>query len=151
MRWYQDLSIRTKLQSIVMVTCAAALVVAAGLFTLYDRATFLREKTQDLIASAKMIGSNSAAALSSHDTRLAREILNALQAKQHVVNACIYDSDGTVFAKYSRDETHVDFPLSPTAQEDGPTIAAGHMALFQDVVLNGDSIGKIYIDADLGD
>jgi two-component system sensor histidine kinase/response regulator len=150
MRWHQDLSIRTKLQAIVMVTCGTALVVAAVLFTLYDRATFLREKTQDLIASAKMIGSNSSAALSSHDTRLAREVLDALQAKQHVVNACIYDSDGTVFAKYSRSANHVDFPPLP-AQVGGTAIVAGHMVLFQDIVLHGDSIGTIYIEADLGD
>src|ERR1700730_1080913 len=151
MRWYQDLSIPTKLQAIVMLTCAAALVVAAVLFTLYDRATFLREKTQDLIASARMIGSTSTAALSSHDTRLAREVLNALQAKQHVVDACIYDSDGTVFARYSRSSTHVDFPPPPTAQKDRTTIVARHMLLFQDIVLRGDSIGTIYIDADLDD
>jgi len=151
MRWYQDLSIPTKLQAIVMLTCAAALVVAAVLFTLYDRATFLREKTQDLIASARMIGSNSTAALSSHDTRLAREVLNALQAKQHVVDACIYDSDGTVFARYSRSSTHVDFPPPPTAPKDRTTIVARHMLLFQDIVLRGDSIGTIYIDADLDD
>src|ERR1700730_16715010 len=113
MRCYQDLSIPTKLQAIVMLTCAAALVVAAVLFTLYDRATFLREKTQDLVATARMIGSNSTAALSFHDIRLAREVMDALRAKQHVVNACIYDSDGTVFAKYSRSLTHVDFPSPP--------------------------------------
>src|SRR3984893_698815 len=151
MGWYQDLSIPTKLRAMVMITCGTALVVAAVLFTLYDRATFLREKTQDLIATAKMIGSNSAAALSFHDTRLAREVMNALQAKQHVVNACIYDSDGTVFAKYSRSPTHVDFPPPPTAQEDRTTIVARHMVLFQDIVLHGDSIGTIYIEADLGD
>jgi two-component system, sensor histidine kinase and response regulator len=152
MRWYQDLSIPTKLQAIVMVTCGAALVVAAIVFTLYDRATFLREKTQDLVASARMIGSNSTAALSFHDIRLAREVLNALKAKQHVVNACIYDSDGTVFAKYSRSLTHVDFPPPPPKpSEDGTTIVARHMVLFQDIVLHGDSIGTIYIEADLGD
>jgi two-component system, sensor histidine kinase and response regulator len=151
MRRYQDLSIPTKLQAIFMVTCGAALVVAAIAFTLYDRATFLREKTQDLIASAKMIGSNSTAALSSHDIRLAREVLNALQAKQHVVKACIYDSDGTLFAKYSRSLTHVDFPPPPTAPEDGTTIVARHMVLFQNIVLHGDSIGTIYIERDLGD
>src|SRR3984893_17452145 len=150
MRWYQDLSIPIKLRAIVMITCGAALVVAAVLFTLYDRATFLLEKTPDLIASAKMIGSNSAAALSFHDTRLAREVLNALQAKQHVVNACIYDSDGTVFAKYSRSPTHVDFPPS-TGQKDGTTIVARHMILFKNIVAHGDSIGTIYIEADLGD
>jgi PAS domain S-box-containing protein len=151
MRRYQDLSIPTKLRAMVMITCGTALVVAAALFTLYDRATFLREKTQDLNATAKMIGSNSAAALSFHDTRLAREVMNALQAKQHVVNACIYDSDGTVFAKYSRSATHVDFPPPPTAPENRTTIVARHMVLFQDIVLHGDSIGTIYIEADLGD
>ncbi|PYY19294.1 MAG: hypothetical protein DMG62_24755, partial [Acidobacteria bacterium] len=120
-------------------------MVAAVLFTLYDRANFVREKTQDLIASAKMIGSNSAAALSFHDIRLAREILNALQAKPHVVNACIYDSDGTVFAKYSRSLNHVDFPPPPKDRENGTTIVAGNMVLFQDIALHGDSIGSIYI------
>src|ERR1700738_358668 len=134
-RCLQDLSTPTKPRAIVMITCGAALVVAAVLFTLYDRATFLREKTQDLIASARMIGSNSTAALSSHDTRLAREVLNALQAKQHVVDACIYDSDGTVFARYSRSSTHVDFPPPPTAPKDRTTIVARHMLLFQDIVL----------------
>src|SRR6202158_3236239 len=136
MHWYQDLSIPIKLRAIVMGTCGIGLVVAAGLFTLYDRATFLREKAQDLVVSGKMIGSNSTAALSFHDIRLAREVLNALQAKQHVVNACIYDSDGTVFAKYSRSTTHVDFPPPPpTAQEDGTTIVARHMVLFHNIIL----------------
>src|SRR5258706_6068589 len=114
MRWYHNLSIPIKLRAIVMITCGVALMVAAVLFTLYDRANFVREKTQDLIASAKMIGSNSTAALSFHDIRLAREILNALQAKPHVLNACIYDSDGTVFAKHSPSLRHVDVSPPPT-------------------------------------
>src|SRR5258708_34616104 len=140
MRSYQDVSSRTKVQSVLMGTCAAALAVAAVLFPLYDRATFLREKTQDLIASAKMIGSNSAAALSSHDTRLAREILNALQAKQHVVNACIYDTDGTIFAKYSRSPGHVDFPPPPADWGSRTAIVAWHILFFQDIVLHAYSV-----------
>jgi PAS domain S-box-containing protein len=133
-----------------MVTCAAALVVATVVFTFYDRATSLRAKTQDLIVSAEMIGSNSTAALTFHDPGSAREILSALQAKQHVINACIYDSDGKVFAKYSRDATLIEFS-PPPAQGEGSTVVAGHMALFQNIVLNGKSIGTIYIEADLKD
>ena len=64
---YRDLSIRKKLQGIVMVTSAAALLVASVVFTLYDRSTFLFAKTQDLRASAQMVGSNSTAALSFGD------------------------------------------------------------------------------------
>ena len=76
MLWCRDISIRQKLQAIVMVTGAAAL----------------------------MIGSNSTAGLAFDDPGSAREILAALLAKQQVINACIYDSDGTVFA-------HFDFEL----------------------------------------
>src|ERR1700693_3660489 len=108
MRSYLDLSIRQKLQSIVMITCAVALLVASVVFTLYDRSTFVRAKTQDLNSSAKMVGSNSTAALSFGDAKAAKEILAALQAKQNVIKACIYDKDGRVFASYSRDATHRD-------------------------------------------
>ena len=55
MQLFRDLSIRHKLQAIVITACGVALVVAAAVFTLYDRTTFLRAKTDDLIASAKMI------------------------------------------------------------------------------------------------
>src|SRR6202140_3153825 len=150
MYWPRDTSIRQKLQGIVMVTCAAALVEATVVFTFYDRATSLRAKTQDLIVSAEIIGSNSTAALTFHDPGSAREILSALQAKQHVINACIYDSDGKVFAKYSRDATPVGFS-PPPVQGNGTTVIARHMVLFQNIVLKGDSIGTIYIEADLGD
>src|ERR1700676_3947761 len=95
-RTYLHLSIRQKLQGIVIVTSAVALLVASVVFTLYDRSTFLRAKTQDLSSSAKMIGSNSTAALSFGDAKSAREILAALQAKPNVINACIYDKDGRV-------------------------------------------------------
>ena len=53
MRSYLDLSIQQKLQTIVMVTSAAALLVASVVFTIYDRSTFLRAKTQDLRRGSK--------------------------------------------------------------------------------------------------
>ena len=71
MAGYRDLSIRKKLQGIVMITSAVALLVASVVFTFYDRSTFLFAKTQDLSASAKMVGSNSTAALSFGDAKAA--------------------------------------------------------------------------------
>ena len=150
MRSYRDMSIRHKLQGIVVATCGVALLLASAAFTFYDRATFLRTKAADLTASAKMIGSNSTAALTFHDAGSGREILSALQAKPHVTNACIYDSDGKVFAKYSRDSTEAKSCPPPTPGA-GSMIMARHMVLFHDIVLNGDSIGAIYIEADLAD
>jgi PAS domain S-box-containing protein len=150
MRLFRDLSIRHKLQGIVIAACGVALVVASAAFTIYDRTTFLRAKTDDLVASAKMISSNSTAALTFHDFGSAQEILSALQAKPHVIHACIYDSTGKVFAIYSRDPAQAGFSPPPT-QTDGSAVTAENMVLFQNIVLNGDSIGRIYIEADLRD
>ena len=150
MRSYRDMSISHKLQGIVIVSCGVVLFVASAVFTLYDRTTFLRAKRADLIASAKMIGSNSTAALTFHDSGSAREILSALQAKQHVIDACIYDSDGKVFAEYSRAPAKVG-ACPPTAQSGAGTADPRHIALFQNIVLDGDFIGMIYLEADLAD
>ena len=150
MRSYLDLSIRQKLQTIVMATSAAALVVASVVFALFDRSTFLRAKTQDLSAAARMVGSNSTAALSFGDARSAGEILSALQAKQNVTHACIYNKDGKVFASYSRDATDNDFS-PPPVQIQSTAIVGENMVLFQLITLNGKSIGTIFIEADLLD
>jgi len=150
MLWRRNLSIRQKLQGIVMVTCGVALVVATVVFTFYDRATFLSAKTDDLVTSARMIGANSTAALTFNDPDSAREALSALQAKQDIMNACIYDSAGKIFATYSRVPTQAVF-CPPSAQRDGTTVAAQHVVLFQNIVLHGDSIGTIYLQADLSD
>ena len=150
MRSYPDLSIRQKLQTIVMVTSAAALLVASVVFTLYDRSTFLLARTQDLSAAARMVGSNSTAALSFGDAKSAREVLSALQAQQNVINACIYTKDGRVFASYSRDAADSDFS-PPPAQAQSTAIVKHNMVLFQPITLNGKSIGTIFIEADLTD
>jgi PAS domain S-box-containing protein len=151
MRLLGDLSIRHKLQGIVIVACSAALFAASTAFTLYDRATFLRSKTNDLVASAKMIGSNSTAALTFRDSGSAQEILGALRAKPHVLHACIYDSRGTVFATYSRDPAQGVFSPPPVQEEGNQVVAKKKMVLSQNIVLNGDPIGRIYIEADLRD
>ena len=147
----RDLSIRHKLQGIVTLACGAALFAASTAFTIYDRTTFLRSKTDDLMASAKMIGSNSTAALTFHDSSSAQEILSALRAKPHVLHACIYDSGGNVFATYSRDPAQGVFAPPPVQEEGNEVVAKKKMVLFQNIVLNGDRIGRIYMEADLRD
>jgi two-component system, sensor histidine kinase and response regulator len=149
MRSFRDMSIRHKLQGIVLVSCAVALIVASAAFTVYDRSTFLSAKTADLAASAKMIGSNSTAAITFHDAESAREILGALRVKQNVTYACIYDSEGKVFARYSRSPSENVCPAN--VKKEGSAIRSRHLILFQKIFLNSDVIGMIYLDADLAD
>jgi two-component system, sensor histidine kinase and response regulator len=150
MRSYRDIPIRYKLQGMVIISCGVALIVASVAFTLYDRASFLRAKTADLIATAEMIGSNSTASLAFRDASAAREILSALRARNHVSHACIYDLNGKLFATYSRDSASV-ASCPPPAQGEGSKVLARHMTLFRPITLNGDFIGTIFIEEDLQD
>src|SRR5437899_1428055 len=148
MRGFRDLSIQKKLQGIVLVTGCAALLVSSVTFSIYDRATFLRARTDDLMASAEMIGSNSTAALAFRDVNSAREILKALHAQPSVMRAYIYGKDGKVFAKYTRGSATEDFS-PPAIQPDHNAIVGGQMVLFRTIALNGEPVGTIYIQADL--
>jgi PAS domain S-box-containing protein len=148
---YQDLSIRHKLQGILLLTSGVALLVASAVFTLYDRETFVRAKTQDLITSAQMVGSNSTAALSFSDAKSAREVLSALHARPDVIRACIYDKNGRVFAQYGRDNGDRKDSSPPPLQTQAAGIVGRNMVLFQPIILNGESIGTIFIEADLKD
>ena len=151
MRSHLGLSIRHKLQGIVMLTSGVALLLASAVFTLYDRSTFLHAKAQDLSSSAKMIGSNSTAALSFGDAKSAGETLGALQAQSNVIRAIIYDKDGKVFAKYSRDAIGSGFSPPPAQAKAATIIGRNSMVLFRPIALNGESIGTIFIEADLAD
>ena len=150
MRFIQDLSIRYKLQGIVIVACSIALLAASAAFTLYDRASFLQTKAFDLTATAEMLGSNSTAALAFHDANSAREILNALHARPHVIQACIYDATGNVFATYSSGRARGNF-TPPRVQENGSSVVGQHMLVFRNVLLNGEFVGNIYLEADMAD
>jgi len=150
MRSYRDLSIRHKLQGIALLTSGVALLVACVVFTILDRQTFLRVKRQDIVASAQMVGSNSTAAISFGDAKSAREILAALQAQPNVVDACIYDKDGKVFATYARPGIQREFS-PPPVQQNGSAMVTQYITLFQPISLNGESIGTIFIEADLKD
>jgi len=150
MRSYLNWSIQHKLQVIIVGTAGVALLVASAVFTFYDHSTFLNAKAQDLAATARMVGSNSTAALSFGDAKSAREVLSALRAQQDVIHACVYDKDGGVFAKYSRDVAQNDFS-PPVALTQAARIVGHNMVLIQPIMLNGESIGTIFIEANLTD
>src|SRR5204863_7341537 len=79
---------------------ALAICLPLGLF---DFLTLRRGMVRDVTTLADVLARNSTAALSFGDTKAAAEVLQAAQAETSVTAACIYTSDGTLFARYVRD------------------------------------------------
>ncbi len=141
-------SIRRKITELVLVTCAVAVLVACGVFAVYDIVSSRAALARDLTTVAQITGSNSTAALSFDDAESASEILSSLSSKPHIVEACIYKPDGSVFAEYSSAASRADFsppPLSP----DGVRSVSGFMEVFREIRLKNDVVGVIYVKSDL--
>jgi len=150
MRSYRDLPIRTKLQGIILSTSGAALLVASAGLSIYARATLLRAKMQELSTAARIVGSNSTAALAFGDRKEAAAILGTLRANPNVIIACTYDRTGSVFATYNRGVPEIDCPAMPPREDDIET-AAGRMILSQQIRLRAQTVGAILVQSDLQD
>ena len=141
-------SIRRKITELVLVTCAVAVLVACGVFAAYDIVSSRAALAHDLTTIAQIIGSNSTAALSFDDPQSASEILSSLSSKPHIVEACIYKSDGSVFAKYSRTASTADF-IPPPVSPNGVRSVSGLMEVFREIRLKNAVVGMIYMKSDL--
>ncbi len=148
MRGFRDLSIRHKLTAIIMVTSSVALLVACAAFAVYDWITFRRAIARDLSAVAEMVAANSSAAVAFHDPDSAKQILQALRAEKPVVAACIYTSEGRPFATYLRGQPNANFS-PPSPREQGFEFSSNRLNLFRRISLGGDTIGTVYLQADL--
>jgi len=150
MRSLGALSIRGKLTLMIMAASSLALLLACAAFISYDSYTFRIAKVQDVATLAEIIGSNSTGALTYQDANSAKDVLSALRSKKQISEACIYDRQGQIFAKYQRD-SEADEATPPLAKEDGNLFQDQHLILFRKIVLTGDKIGTVYLRYDLSE
>src|ERR1051325_5904642 len=98
----RNLSLQRKLIVLAMLTSSIAIVLSSASFLVYDLLSFRQLLGQDLMTQAQIIAYNSAAALAFKDEASANVTLSALTAKDDVVAAVLYGTDGNVFARYNR-------------------------------------------------
>ncbi|HEY2930392.1 MAG TPA: response regulator [Acidobacteriota bacterium] len=147
---FQDLSIKKKLRNIIMLTSSVALLLACAAFVVYDAVTFRQSMVRDLSILAEIIGTNCASALTFNESRSAQDLLQSLEAKEHVISACIYTREGEPFAKYVKSDAKADFtPSLPL--KDGSYFGSNRLALFRTIPVNRNIIGTVYIESDLGE
>jgi signal transduction histidine kinase/CheY-like chemotaxis protein len=149
MRPFRDVSIQRKLIGIVMLTSTVVLALACSTFLAYEFVTYRKTVTQHLAILAQIVAASSTAALAFNDHASAGETLAALRAEPHLVSACIYTKDGRPFAVFVRGESRRDLPRRP--EPESAHVEDRHLVLFHRVMLDGESIGTVYLKRDMGD
>jgi two-component system, sensor histidine kinase len=142
------LSIRKKLQAMIMVSVAAALVLACGALSAFAIAAMRDSIRTGAGILARVIGENSTAALSFNDARAAAELLQGLKGQPSITRACIYTARGAIFASYTAGLSQPSFPPAPPAM-DQSGFRDGQLFVFHTIRLEGERVGAIYLESDL--
>jgi len=145
----QDTSIRRKLTVVNLATSCLALGFACLGFSLYERASFRAAMKSELSALADTLGANTAASLTFNEPKSAQKVLSALRAESHIVMACLYDNEHTLFAAYRRPGVPPSTP-TPAWHEDAGEFSTDSLTLYRSLSVGGQKAGTIVIVSDLG-
>ncbi|MGA3235005.1 MAG: ATP-binding protein [Bryobacteraceae bacterium] len=143
----RGLSIQRKLQAIIMVPAVAALLIACGALLAYEITDARASLKMGVGLLTEIIAENSTAALCFDDAKAAGSLLAGLKSTPAIVRTTIYTSHWKVLASYARPGRSSQAP-----DRLGKYRAAfenGILAIHQPVVLDGQFVGSIYMEADL--
>ena len=141
-----ETSIRRRLLVGFMVTTGTALLLASVAFASIEIVRFRGSMVRNLSALAEVIGLNTGPAMLFRDPESAEETLSALTAEEHILLAVVYDTTGNLFARYTRDGFR--FVEPPQRRRTGHEFAARHLDLFQDIEIDGEVLGTVFIRSD---
>jgi PAS domain S-box-containing protein len=139
-------SIQQKLATAMTTTSASVLLMTCSIFFIYEFITARETARRQLTTLARIVAKNSTAALAFESKEDASETLNALRAEKHIEAACLFDTSGNVFARYP---AHLDddaVPLRPFPL--GYQFSETYLVGFEPVVLDGKTVGTLYLKAD---
>ena len=148
MRRFRNMAVRHKLTWIILATSAVALLTGLIVVIGHDLVDAPLVMGEQLAVLAGTTGANSTAALTFGDAHAATEILGALRSDSHVTAACIYGKGGQPFARYLRDAAAGE--ACPPIRPEGSYHGKFSLAYFGHIVLNGETIGTVYVASDLG-
>jgi len=150
MRVLKNLSIKWKLNLLVLIPSGAALLLASVALVINDASLIRSSKVQQLSALAKVLGANSTAALVFDDPAAARETLSSLGAQPTVQFACLYNAKGRLFAIYAG-AGGGDFVPPPPGGDGYEFVAGNYLDVTQEIFRDGNTVGTVYLHASMAD
>jgi two-component system, sensor histidine kinase and response regulator len=148
MRKFQDLPIKHKLTWIIMLASVVALFLACASFVGYEVLAQRRTMVRTLFSLADVVRDNAYSPLLFNDQKAARELLSSLGTDSHIVAACIYDKNGSPFARYWRDG-NADQYQAPPVEAESYRFTSDSLRLFHKIAVDGRYAGAVFIQSDL--
>ena len=143
---FQDLTLRTKLIVIQLLTSGLLLFLFAAYYVVHEFQGYRLDSVNQLKTSSHILASNSVSALSFFDAQAAEQVLSSLTTQPNIANAWIHDSSGILFASYSRIENQ-----EVPSEEDlinGEHFNGNFITYTRDIISDGVRLGKLTMRLD---
>ena len=136
---------RQLVRAIALTTLFSLLGAFSALF-FYESQTLREELVARAAMLARVVGTNSAVAVSFDDARAVEENLAALGSVPDVVEAHVFDADGQIFASYRSNAHTTDTPV--TARPEGHEFRDRDLEMVEIVQFQGVEVGSILLRLD---
>jgi signal transduction histidine kinase len=144
MKFFNDSSIKTKLQvvilSVALLTCA---LIYIGFYS-YEQIAFRKVFVNNLKTRAEIVAPEIQKALSDKDTVAVKQILGNFKIQINLISAAVYDANAKLIAAYIRENRTDAIPRYP--QKPNWNFSGNRLTAF--FLLNGGQTGTIYFCSD---
>lgn len=141
MNLFRRLPVKAKLTVAILGTTGVSLIVACGLFVIYEIRTFERLLEGRVTVLADVLALSSKAVLDFPDPERAEQILGGVAAEPSILAASLYTMSGEPIATYSRTGTTARMPDRHGTE--GARFESGRLFLYRPVMRDNEQIGTI--------
>ncbi len=150
--WFQQLPIRHKFNTIILLACSLALLLTTSVSFVSQWYLVRKQLRNELQTLSSVIAENSRAGLAFEDTSTLQTILASLAANPSVIHAGIYSRKGVLFADYkniSADGSQLQKVLADDLRSPVFLEHRLHVDISQSIVLDDEKIGTLLIRVSL--
>ncbi len=152
MRFYDNLSIKSKLIFITMLTSCLALVAASVVLVVWEVASSRSTLARQLSMLAEITGKNCAVFLAINEPRGAEDVLENLAAEKQILSACIYNKQRSIWAQYPKNSEASTFSEKPGLDVTGYRFNRAGLHVFAPILdPDRNVLGIVYIHASLSE
>jgi signal transduction histidine kinase len=139
---------KSKITLVVMATSGAALLMAILALLIDEYVSHRDDTARRLRIIARIVATQSSAAVLFKDSHAAEEIVSSLRAEPDLVAAAIYTTEGHLFVRYLRPDARLeDLPQKP--KPPGSGFHRGNFELFEPILVDQKIVGTFYLRSDL--
>ncbi|MFK7959303.1 MAG: ATP-binding protein [Phycisphaerales bacterium] len=142
----RHLGFRGRSLLVILGTCSIVLVTMTFALAWQQRSALRSAFLSRGMTEARIIASNTTAALSFDDADTAREVLSALNADPAIVEAKLMAADETIFARWAPDSVVAAKPVPSLPPAQRAHLIDGHrLVISEPVVLDDEQIGRLVV------